>query len=131
HYPLFVALEGPVLLFAGGEHVKRIAHGLETIDELRPGMSLDVMYYGSRMDEWVGRWVIAFDTDMIGPFGYTVDISRTFHCGPGRPSGEQRDLYKRAYEEVMHNMTLIRAGVNFRDLTEKAFRQPEQFLGNR
>ena len=44
--------------------------------------------------------LVAFDTDMIGPFGYAADISRTFFSGPGRPSDYQKDLYRRAYEEV-------------------------------
>lgn len=39
--------------------------------------------------------LVAFDTDMIGSFGYCADVSRTFHCGPSVPTPEQRDLYKR------------------------------------
>jgi Xaa-Pro dipeptidase len=26
--------------------------------------------------------LVGFDTDMVGPFGYFVDLSRTLHCGP-------------------------------------------------
>lgn len=37
--------------------------------------------------------LIAVDTDMVGPLGYCADLSRTFHCGPGRPTPEQRMLY--------------------------------------
>lgn len=64
---------------------------------------------------------------MIGPFGYSADISRTFFCGPGKPSDEQRDLYKRAYEEVHTNIELMKDGVSFQELTETGFRQPERF----
>lgn len=71
--------------------------------------------------------LLAFDTDMIGPFGYSADISRTFFCGPGKPSDEQRDLYKRAYEEVHTNIELMKDGVSFQELTETGFRQPERF----
>lgn len=261
YYFLFVAVDGPVILFCGGEHVKRLVPGLESIDELRPGMPLDIMYSGPRMDEWMARWaedmeallakhgggsrrialerggtraplalaarglevldamdlvayaraikgpeeilcmnlaiataeagmarmreelrpgisevelwsllqqenikrggdwiecrllasgdrtnpwgqeasgrmirpgeLVAFDCDMMGPFGYTADISRTFHCGPGRPTPAQRDLYKRAYEEVQHNMPLIRPGLTFREFSEKAFQQPQEFVANR
>jgi len=60
--------------------------------------------------------LVAFDTDMIGPFGYCADISRTFHCGPGKPSDEQRDLYQRALDQLRHNMALIRPGVSFAEI---------------
>ena len=34
--------------------------------------------------------LVSFDTDLIGPFGYCSDLSRTFYCGHGRPTGEQQ-----------------------------------------
>ncbi len=75
--------------------------------------------------------LVAFDTDMPGPFGYCADVSRTFHCGPGKPSTHQRDLYKLAYEELQHNLALVKAGVTFRELAERAYRQPPEYVGNR
>ncbi len=72
--------------------------------------------------------LVLFDTDMVGPFGYYADISRTFHCGPGRPTDEQRRLYQIAYEEVYHNIELIRPGVTFKELADKAFKPPDEFL---
>ena len=32
------------------------------------------------------RELVSIDTDMVGPFGYDADISRSFFCGPGKPS---------------------------------------------
>lgn len=75
--------------------------------------------------------LVAFDTDMIGPFGYCCDISRTFHCGPGKPTDLQKRLYSLARAEVEHNIALLHPGVTFRELTEKAFRVPEEFLTQR
>jgi Xaa-Pro aminopeptidase len=75
--------------------------------------------------------LLAVDTDMVGPFGYCADISRTFFCGPGRPTDEQRKLYKLAYEEIQHNVSLVKAGVSFRELTEKSFRQADEYIANR
>ena len=69
-----------------------------------------------------------FDTDMVGAFGYYADISRTFHCGPGRPSDEQRKLYRMAYDEIQHNIQLIRPGVTFKEITDRAFKAPDEFL---
>lgn len=75
--------------------------------------------------------LVALDTDMVGPFGYCVDISRTFHCGPGRPTDEQRRLYHTAYEQIQHNIEHIRAGMSFREYAEIAWRIPDEFLANR
>ena len=75
--------------------------------------------------------LVAFDTDMIGPFGYIADVSRTYHCGPGRPTPAQRDLYKLAYEEVHHNLALIRAGLDFHEFSDKAYRPPAEYIANR
>src|SRR5215472_2525577 len=47
--------------------------------------------------------LVSFDTDLIGPYGYCADVSRTFFCGPGRPTGNQRELYAFAAEQVAHN----------------------------
>jgi Xaa-Pro aminopeptidase len=75
--------------------------------------------------------LVAFDTDMIGPYGYCADISRTYFCGPGKPTSEQRELYKLAYEELHHNMALVKHGVTFRELSEKAYKVREEYLPNR
>ena len=75
--------------------------------------------------------LVAFDTDLVGPFGYCVDISRTYRCGPGKPSDEQRRLYQTAYEELQHNVALLRPGMAFRDYAEQAWKGPEEFLANR
>lgn len=75
--------------------------------------------------------LVAFDTDMIGPFGYCADISRTWLCEPAKPTPQQRDLYLRAYDEVQYNMELVRPGISFKEISEKAFRQPEEFIPRR
>jgi len=71
--------------------------------------------------------LLAFDTDTIGCFGYYSDFSRTFHCGPGRPSARQRDLYKWAHEQVQHNLSIVRPGLTFREVAERAWPIPERF----
>ncbi len=75
--------------------------------------------------------LLAFDTDMIGPFGYCADISRTWLVGDDAPTAEQRDRYRRAYDEIMFNAQLIEAGQTFREFSLKAFRQPDEFIANR
>ena len=75
--------------------------------------------------------LVAFDTDMIGPFGYAADVSRTFFSGPGKPNAYQKELYQRAHEEVHQNLGLMRPGMSFKEITEKAYSQPERFVANR
>jgi Xaa-Pro aminopeptidase len=69
--------------------------------------------------------LVGFDTDMIGPFGYCADISRTYHCGPSKPRDEQRDLYKRSYQELQHNLELLEVGASLREISENASKPPE------
>ena len=75
--------------------------------------------------------LIAHDTDVIGPHGYYVDFSRTFLCGDGRPTAEQRTLHRLAYEQIQHNMALIAPGRTFREITEAAWTIPEPYYARR
>jgi Xaa-Pro aminopeptidase len=75
--------------------------------------------------------LVALDTDVVGPFGYYADFSRTFFCGSGKPSDEQKKLYKLAYEQVHHNLSLLKAGVTFREIADKAWPIPEPYVPNR
>ncbi len=75
--------------------------------------------------------LVSFDTDLIGPYGYCADISRSWVCGDGRPSDDQRKLYALAYEQIEFNKTLIKAGVSLKEVTEKAWKIPDEYLSNR
>ena len=80
--------------------------------------------------------VVGFDTDMVGPFGYLSDISRSYICpdeGYSSPaaSDEIRHYYQLAVEQVQFNCDLLRAGMGFREFAEKSWQVPEAFLPNR
>jgi len=75
--------------------------------------------------------LIALDTDVVGCHGYYSDFSRTFHSGPGKPTRLQRELYRTAYEQVHHNMQLLKPGVSFREYAQRAWDIPERFFANR
>lgn len=68
--------------------------------------------------------LIALDTDVVGCCGYYADFSRTFHAGPDAPTAEQKRLYRLALEQIEHNMSLVRAGVSFREYAERAWDIP-------
>jgi Xaa-Pro dipeptidase len=75
--------------------------------------------------------LVSFDTDLIGPYGYCADISRSFFCGPGRPSEAQKRLYGLAYEQIHINLDLLRPGIGFREFSEISFKLPPSFAPNR
>ena len=74
---------------------------------------------------------VAFDTDLIGPYGYCVDISRTWICGEGRATNEQRELNEVARQHIAANLDLLRPGLGFAELTEKSQRLPERYRSGR
>jgi len=74
--------------------------------------------------------IVAFDTDMVGPYGYCADISRTFVEG-NKFNNEQKHLYKMATDQINHNARLIKNGVSFREFIEKSWKLPEEYYGNR
>lgn len=75
--------------------------------------------------------LIGFDTDVVGCHGYYSDFSRTFHSGPDSPTEEQRTLYKVAYEQIQHNIGIIKPGMTFREYAESAWDIPEKYHANR
>ncbi|MEK9557624.1 MAG: Xaa-Pro peptidase family protein [Alphaproteobacteria bacterium] len=71
--------------------------------------------------------MMAFDTDLVGTYGYCCDISRSWIVGGVAPTEEQKTLYKVAYEHVMTNIGLIKPGMSFAEMTAKAHRLPEEY----
>ncbi|MCP4335182.1 MAG: aminopeptidase P family protein [Gammaproteobacteria bacterium] len=74
--------------------------------------------------------LVGFDTDMVGPLGYFCDISRTFHCGPRKPSKRQKQIYRLAHEEIQHNLKLVRPGIGFCEIQDAAYPIPENCQDN-
>ena len=78
------------------------------------------------------RWIragelLAIDTDMVGPLGYCTDISRTWLCHPARASEEQKTLYRLAHAQVHENLALLKAGLSFREFSERAWKMPRRY----
>ena len=69
--------------------------------------------------------MISFDTDMIGPYGYCADLSRSWTCGYTPMTNQQQRLYDTALEQIHHNLALIRPGVSFAEFNDKSWRIPE------
>ncbi len=65
--------------------------------------------------------LVAFDTDLIGVGGYSVDISRTWLAGDGAPSSDQQRLHAAATEQLERNRALIRPGASFAEIAHAAW----------
>ncbi len=74
--------------------------------------------------------MVSVDTDLIGPYGYCADISRAWVCG-NKPTDEQRRLYANAYEQVHHNIELLKPGVTFREFAANSWTIPAEFVKHR
>jgi Xaa-Pro aminopeptidase len=75
--------------------------------------------------------LVSFDTDLIGPYGYCADISRTFLCGRDKATPAQRRLFALAREQIETNIGLIKPGLGFRELAERGYRLPPEMRANR
>ncbi|MGB1010213.1 MAG: M24 family metallopeptidase [Thiolinea sp.] len=75
--------------------------------------------------------LLAFDTDLIGPGGFYNDISRSWVVGDKKPTDEQRRLYNIAYQQMMHNIALLKPGLGFLEYSDKSYTLPESCIPNR
>jgi Xaa-Pro aminopeptidase len=67
--------------------------------------------------------MLAFDTDMIGPYGYCADLSRSWTIGHVLMRNKQRELYSAALDQIHHNVHILRPGMAFAEFNEKYGRQ--------
>ena len=69
--------------------------------------------------------MISFDTDMIGPYGYCADLSRSWTCD-NRPMNDlQKRIYATARAQIDHNLALVQPGMSFAEFNAKSWRIPE------
>ena len=71
--------------------------------------------------------VLAFDTDLIGPYGMCADISRTWWIGSGRPRPDMVADHRLACEQIAHNTALLVPGVSFAELHDRQFTLPKTY----
>ncbi len=113
-------------------HKANIEHGGEWIE-------CRILSSGERTNPWMQESsnkviqsgeIVSFDTDMVGPYGYCADISRTYVEGH-KFNDDQKKLYQMAVDQINHNYRLIKHGTSFKEFTEKSWKLPEQYYGNR
>ena len=113
-------------------HKTNIEHGGEWIE-------CRILSSGERTNPWMQESsnkviqkgeIVSFDTDMVGPYGYCADISRAFVEG-NKFNDDQKKLYQMAVEQINHNYRLIKSGTSFKEFTEKSWKLPDEYYGNR
>ncbi len=72
--------------------------------------------------------MISFDTDMVGPYGYCADLSRSWTCGDTPMTGTQRRLYAVALDQINHNLSLVSHGLSFVEFNEKSWKIPQRHI---
>ena len=75
--------------------------------------------------------MLGFDTDMIGPYGYCADLSRSWTIGHRRMTDAQKTLYAAALDQIDHNLALLKAGLSFEEFNAKSWRIPEKYVSER
>jgi len=75
--------------------------------------------------------ILAFDTDLIGPYGYCADLSRTFIVGDVEPSAYEKQIYRDAADHIAFNMALLKPGLTLHELSDLAQPLPEKYAAQR
>jgi len=114
-------------------HFENIRHGGEWIETR-------ILSSGERTNPWMNECssniilpgdIVAFDTDLIGPYGYCADISRSWIAGHEKANARQQHLYDLALEHIHHNLSILKEGVSYREFGEKEWMIPDIYRANR
>ena len=115
------------------QHAENIKRGGEWIETR-------ILSSGPRTNPWMQEAgprvlqdgdLLAYDTDLVGPYGMCADLSRTLYVGDSEPSAEQKRIYQVAHDHIHTNMQLLAPGVSFRELSERGQTLPEEFVEQR
>ena len=75
--------------------------------------------------------IVAFDTDLVGPYGYCADISRTWWIGDGAPRPDMRADYASPASRSPRTPRSSAPGTSFAELHDRAFVLPEPYRAQR
>lgn len=71
--------------------------------------------------------LVVLDTDLIGRYGYSCDISRTWRADGEMANTEQRKTYAHAYHHLKRLMDLIGPGITLGDLAARVGEPPNGY----
>ena len=71
--------------------------------------------------------IVAFDTDLIGAYGFCIDISRTWWVGDERPTNAMIAAYAHALDHIRDHQARLKPGVSIRELTFGGHKLDDQY----
>lgn len=107
-------------------HFANIASGGEWLETrlLTSGQRTNPWYQECSPKVIAAGELVAFDTDLIGIGGYSVDISRTWVAGDMRPTSSQQRLWDAAFTQLQANTALLQPGASFAEITQHSHLPP-------
>jgi len=71
--------------------------------------------------------IVAFDTDLIGAYGFCIDISRTWWVGDAAPTNAMISAFGHALDHIRDHQARLKPGVSIRELTFGGHRLDAQY----
>lgn len=114
-------------------HHANIEHGGEWIETrlMSSGPRTFPWFRESSMRKIEKGDMISLDTDLIGPYGYCADMSRSWICGDVKPTDQQKRIHELACAQIEYNKSILKAGMTFREVAERAWTIPDEFADYR
>lgn len=72
--------------------------------------------------------MVSIDTDMVGPYGYCADLSRSWTCGHTPMTPKQRELYAAAQSQIEHNLAILKPGLSFEEFNALSWKIPDKYI---
>ena len=71
--------------------------------------------------------IVAFDTDMIGAYGFCIDISRTWWVGDSKPSPAMISAFGHAMDHIADHQARLKPGVSIKELVFGGHKLDDQY----
>ncbi|PTX55762.1 dimethylsulfoniopropionate lyase DddP [Litoreibacter ponti] len=99
-------------------HAENIKRGGEWIETrlLASGPRTNPWFQECGPRECQDNEILAFDTDLIGPYGICCDISRTWWIGDDAPRPDMIEAMKHSVEHIETNKQMLRPGISIDEL---------------
>ena len=71
--------------------------------------------------------IVAFDTDLIGAYGFCIDISRTWWVGDQRPTNAMVSAFHHARDHIADHEARLKPGVSIKELVFGGHKLDDQY----
>jgi Xaa-Pro dipeptidase len=71
--------------------------------------------------------ILAFDTDLIGAYGFCIDISRTWWIGDQKPTNAMISAYGHAMDHIRDHQARLKPGVSIKELVFGGHKLEDQY----